>query len=65
MYEQAVAADSAHLNALLNMGVVREDALRDTAGARQAWERYLRVSPSGADAERVRQMIGALRSRRG
>lgn len=56
-YEDAIASDPNHRNAWMNMGVVKRDALGDSAGARQAWERFLEISPAGPQADRVRTWL--------
>ena len=56
-YERALQINGDHLNALLNTGVVKSAALRDTAGAVEALQRYVQINPSGPDADRVRTMI--------
>lgn len=53
-YLQAIATDSAHANAWMNLGVVRKEAFGDTAGARQAWERVIQRNPSAPEAARVK-----------
>lgn len=63
-YLQAIASDSAHANAWMNLGVVRKEAFGDTAAARQAWERVIQLSPSAPEAARVKgwlQMMGQAR----
>lgn len=60
-YERAIAADPAHLNAWMNLGVVRKEAFGDTAGTRQAWERVLAIDGSGPEAARVRSWLGSTR----
>ncbi len=58
-YERAIAAEPGHLNAWMNLGVVRKEAFGDTAGARQAWERVLAIDGSGPEAARVRSWLGS------
>jgi tetratricopeptide (TPR) repeat protein len=56
-YEEAIAKDPRHRNAWMNLGIVKREGLGDQAGARQAWERFLEISPTGPDAERVRTWL--------
>ena len=58
-YERAIAAEPGHLNAWMNLGVVRKETFGDTAGARQAWERVLAIDGSGPEAARVRSWLGS------
>jgi len=58
-YERAIAADPGHLNAWMNLGVVRKEAFGDTAGARQAWEKVLAIDGTGPEAARVRSWLGS------
>jgi len=56
-YEDAIAKDPRHGNAWMNMGVVKRESLNDETGAREAWERFLEISPAGPDAKRVRTWL--------
>ena len=56
-FEEAVAKDPRHRNAWMNMGVVKRESLNDETGAREAWQRFLEISPAGPDAERVRTWL--------
>jgi len=56
-YNAAIAANSNHLNAWMNMGIVKRQALRDTSSAIAAWRRYLAIDPSAPGADQVRTWL--------
>ncbi len=58
--DRSLAIDPAHAQTLFNIGIIRRDAKKDPKGAREAWERLLKVAPSYPDAARVRTMLGEL-----
>jgi cytochrome c-type biogenesis protein CcmH/NrfG len=45
LFDKAISADPRHENALYNKGVVLMHDLRDTAGARRAWEALQKLHP--------------------
>lgn len=54
-----------HAQSLYNLGVVYAYDLKDPVKAREAWEKFLKVSPSGPGADKVRAEIEMLNSRQG
>lgn len=64
-FEKSLQADPKHLNSLFNLGIVRSQGLKDYAGAVQAWERLLQVSPDHPQKEKIRQLIAEAKSQKG
>jgi tetratricopeptide (TPR) repeat protein len=56
-FDRALSLDAAYAPALLYRGQVLYENRKDVPGAIAAWERYLAVSPPGADRQRVEQLI--------
>jgi cytochrome c-type biogenesis protein CcmH/NrfG len=56
-FSKALSIDPNYAPALLYRGQVLYEAKRDTAGAIAAWEKFLAVSPPGAERERVAKLI--------
>ncbi len=58
--EKSLAIDPSHAQTLFNIGIIRRDGKKDAKGAREAWERLLKVAPDYPDAARVRTMLSQL-----
>ncbi len=61
-FEQAYRVDSNHGQSLFNLGVVYRYDLQDFAKAKEAWERYLKINPSGPGADQVRAELNFINS---
>jgi tetratricopeptide (TPR) repeat protein len=61
-FEQAAKVDPAHAQSLFNLGVVYRYDLQDFAKAKEAWERYLKINPSGGGADQVRAELEFINS---
>ncbi len=53
-FEQAAKVDQTHAQSLFNLGVVYRYDLQDFAKAKEAWQRYLQINPTGPGADQVR-----------
>lgn len=62
-YQKSLAADPKHSQTLFNIGIVRLDGKQDALGAIQAWEQLLSTSPTYADADKVRRLLAAARTK--
>ena len=56
-FEKANELDKHHVQSLYNLGIVYRDDLGDKEKAKEAWTRYLVISPIGQDADQVQTMI--------
>ncbi len=56
-FKKANELNPRHVNALFNMGIVYNQDLGDKVKAKEAWTRYLEITPSGQGADKVRTMI--------
>jgi tetratricopeptide (TPR) repeat protein len=56
-FDKALAIDPDYAPALLYRGQVLYEAKKDIAGAVTAWERFVKVTPSAEDRERVKKLI--------
>jgi tetratricopeptide (TPR) repeat protein len=56
-FDKALTIDPDYAPALLYRGQVLYEAKKDIAGAVSAWERFVKVTPSAADRERVKKLI--------
>jgi Flp pilus assembly protein TadD len=60
-YEQAIALDAAYAPAVLNLGILHDLYLWDSARALELYERYMQLTPGGD--EQVKRWISDLRNR--
>jgi len=63
-YEKSLAVDAVHANTLFNLGIVRLDGLKDSAGAIAAWEKLLKTNPQYPEKQRVLDPIEKARSQK-
>jgi tetratricopeptide (TPR) repeat protein len=61
-FARSLSFDPKHAKTLLNVGVVRAFGKQDLAGATEAWQKVLELSPDSAEARAAKQMIEAVRS---
>ena len=54
--------DPTHAQSLYNLGIVYLYDLKDVAKARQAWEKFLTIMPSGPGADQVRAQLEGLKA---
>ncbi|GBE14755.1 MAG TPA: tetratricopeptide repeat protein [Proteobacteria bacterium] len=59
-FKEAIKVGPTHLQSRMNLGVVLLYDLKDPVGARAAFEDFLRISPSGPQADKVRGIIDSL-----
>jgi tetratricopeptide (TPR) repeat protein len=62
-FDRALSIDAAYAPALLYRGQVLYENRKDVPGAIASWERYLAVTPPGADRQRVEQLIAEARKK--
>ena len=56
-FEKANTLNPRHIQSLYNLGIVYRDDLSDQNKAKEAWTKYLEISPTGTDSDQVRTMI--------
>lgn len=56
-FEKASELNPRHVQSLYNLGIVYRDDLGNQGKAKEAWTRYLEISPVGKDADQIRTMI--------
>jgi len=61
-FEKAAKIDPQHTQSLMNLGVVYRYDLQDFDKAKKAWERYLKVNPSGPGSDQVRSELEFINS---
>jgi cytochrome c-type biogenesis protein CcmH/NrfG len=59
-FEQASRVDANHAQSLFNLGVVYRYDLQDFGKAKQTWERYLTINPSGPGSDQVKAELDFL-----
>lgn len=59
-FREAMMADSSHVQSRMNLGIVLYYDLNDTIGARGALEEFLRIVPTGPQADQVRDLIAGM-----
>ncbi|MCF6179999.1 MAG: tetratricopeptide repeat protein, partial [Geopsychrobacter sp.] len=61
-FEKASKVDPSHAQSLFNLGVVYRYDLQDFPKAKQTWERYLQINPSGGGAPQVRSELDYIKN---
>lgn len=61
-FSKAAELNPNHLQSLYNLGIVYRYDLQDFAKAKESWERYLALNPSGPQAEQVKRDMAFLDS---
>ena len=61
-FRRAAQIAPAHLNSVLNQGIVLRYDLNDIPGAIQAWKAYLSRNPPADMAEKIRSEVEALQT---
>ncbi|MDX2494795.1 MAG: hypothetical protein QNK27_07515 [Desulfuromusa sp.] len=56
-FEKANELNPRHVQSLYNLGIVYRDDLGDQIKAKEAWTRYLDITPAGKGPDQVRTMI--------
>ncbi|UCF31016.1 MAG: tetratricopeptide repeat protein [bacterium] len=59
-FREAMAVDPNHYQSRMNLGIVLYYDLNDMDGAREAFEDFLRLVPSGPQADQVRGMLSRM-----
>ncbi len=59
-FSKANALDPRHPQSLYNLGVIYRYDLQDFRKAKEVWDKYLEINPSGPGAEQVRAELQAL-----
>lgn len=59
-FKKANQVDPRHIQSLYNLGVVYRYDLQDFVSAREAWKRYLEISPTGPSADKIRELINEI-----
>ena len=62
-FEKASSIDPTHTQCLYNLGIVYSEDLHDNAKAIDAWERFLKINPSGPGADQVRTQLQELKNK--
>ncbi len=61
-FEEANKIDPNHATSIYNLGIVYRYDLQDFPKAKEAWTRFLEISPTGPGSDRVRQDLEFLRN---
>lgn len=61
-FRDAMKASATHFQSRFNLGIVLYYDLRDIPGAREAFEEFLKVVPTGPQADNVRRLITEMES---
>jgi tetratricopeptide (TPR) repeat protein len=61
-FEKSLAVDPKHAKTLLNMGIVRAFGKQDLAGAAQAWEQVIALSPDSPEGRAARQALDSMKA---
>lgn len=59
-YAQAVLIDPSYPITQRNLGILQSRRLGNPEAARRSWQRYLELSPTGADADEIRRELATL-----
>jgi tetratricopeptide (TPR) repeat protein len=61
-FEHSLKVDPKHVKTLLNVGVVRAFGKQDLAGAEQAWQQVLQLSPDSPEGQAAKRGLDSLRA---
>ena len=61
-FAHSLSIDPTHLKTLLNLGVVKAFGVQDLAGAEEAWEQVVKISPDSPEAQSAKRALDSLRS---
>jgi tetratricopeptide (TPR) repeat protein len=61
-FDHSLKVDPKHVKTLLNIGVVRAFGKQDLAGAEQAWQQVLQLSPDSPEGQAARRGLDSLRA---
>ncbi|MCC7125448.1 MAG: tetratricopeptide repeat protein [Acidobacteria bacterium] len=61
-FDHSLSLDPKHTKTLLNMGIVRAFGKQDLAGAQQAWEQVVAISPNSPEGQAARKGLDGLQS---
>jgi cytochrome c-type biogenesis protein CcmH/NrfG len=61
-FDHSLKLDPKHTKTILNVGIVKAFGKQDLAGAQQAWEQVIKLSPDSAEGQAARRALDSLRS---
>ena len=61
-FERAAKVDPTHIQSLFNLGIVYRYDLQDFKRAKEVWERYLTLNPSGNGSDQVRAELDFIKN---
>ena len=61
-FDHSLKVDPKHIKTLLNIGVVRAFGKQDLAGAEQAWQQVLQLSPDSPEGQAAKRGLDSLRA---
>jgi len=61
-FDRSLKLDPKHVKTWLNVGIVRAFAKQDLAGAEEAWQQVLKISPDGLEGQAARRALDSLRA---
>lgn len=61
-FDRSLKLNAKHLKTLLNVGIVKAFGKQDLAGASQAWQQVIDLSPEGPEGQAARRALDSLRS---
>ena len=61
-FDQSLKLDPTHAKTILNVGIVKAFGKQDLAGAEQAWQQVLKLSPDSPEGQAARRALDGLRS---
>lgn len=61
-FQKSLAADPKHTKTLLNMGIVKAFGKQDLAGAAEAWQQVIAISPNSPEGQAANKALEGLRN---
>lgn len=61
-FDESLKIEPNHTKTLLNVGIVRAFGKQDLAGAEQAWQQVITLSPDSAEGQAAKRALDSLRS---
>ena len=61
-FDQSLKLNPTHTKTILNVGIVKAFGKQDLAGAEQAWQQVVKLSPDSAEGQAAQRALDSLRS---
>jgi tetratricopeptide (TPR) repeat protein len=61
-FDQSLKLNPTHIKTILNVGIVKAFGKQDLAGAEEAWQQVIKLSPDSSEGQAAKRALDSLRS---